>query len=375
MPDFGIYAGDTSKTVYVRLRDSTTGLAKTGLVYNSAGAVASYTLPGAARAAITLATLASASAAWSSGGFILVDDTNAKGLYRLDLPNAAIASGAYTVISIEFDGIIEESMVIPLHTREVNVTQWNGTAVATPDTAGFPKVTIKDGTGTGEIALTSGKVDEVTTLTGHTAQTGDNYARLGAPAGASVSADIAAIEAQTDDIGAAGAGLTALAQASVCTEARLSELDAATGGKMANQVDIIQTDTTTDIPGTITTLQGTADAIETDTQDLQTQVGTAGAGLTNITLANDLSATMKTSVQTAVDAAIDTAISELGVAAPTATPTLRTGLMLLYMALRNRLDVQTSGTDSIDVYNNAGTKIAGKNITDDGSDYSEAQMA
>lgn len=37
-------------------------------------------------------------------------------------------------------------------------------------------------------------------------QTGDSYARLGAPVGASVSADIAAIEAQTDDIGAAGAG-------------------------------------------------------------------------------------------------------------------------------------------------------------------------
>jgi hypothetical protein len=43
-----------------------------------------------------------------------------------------------------------------------------------------------------------------------TAQTGDAFARLGAPAGASVSADIAAIEAQTDDIGAAGAGLTAV---------------------------------------------------------------------------------------------------------------------------------------------------------------------
>ena len=44
----------------------------------------------------------------------------------------------------------------------------------------------------------------------HNAQSGDSYARLGAPAGASVSADIAAIEAQTDDIGAAGAGLTGI---------------------------------------------------------------------------------------------------------------------------------------------------------------------
>ena len=38
-------------------------------------------------------------------------------------------------------------------------------------------------------------VATVTTLTGHTAQTGDNFARLGAPAGASVSADIAAVQA------------------------------------------------------------------------------------------------------------------------------------------------------------------------------------
>jgi hypothetical protein len=90
--------------------------------------------------------------------------------------------------------------------------------------------------------------DTVTTYTGNTPQTGDAFARLGAPAGASVSADIADvegkvddletrigtpsdlgsgatvaanlvdIESQTDDIGAAGAGLTALAtQASVNT--------------------------------------------------------------------------------------------------------------------------------------------------------------
>lgn len=42
--------------------------------------------------------------------------------------------------------------------------------------------------------------DTVTTLTGHTAQTGDNYTRLGAPAGASVSADIAANQADLNTI-------------------------------------------------------------------------------------------------------------------------------------------------------------------------------
>ena len=36
MPDFGIRAGDTDVTIYVRLRDQTTGLAKTGLAYGDA---------------------------------------------------------------------------------------------------------------------------------------------------------------------------------------------------------------------------------------------------------------------------------------------------------------------------------------------------
>ena len=50
-----------------------------------------------------------------------------------------------------------------------------------------------DGTG---YAGTGNTIPTVTTLTGHTPQTGDNFARLGAPAGASISADIAAKASQ-----------------------------------------------------------------------------------------------------------------------------------------------------------------------------------
>ena len=53
-------------------------------------------------------------------------------------------------------------------------------------------------------------------------------------------------------------GTDSAALASVATEARLSELDAVTAGKMANQVDIIQTDTTTDIPASIAALNDVA---------------------------------------------------------------------------------------------------------------------
>lgn len=40
----------------------------------------------------------------------------------------------------------------------VDVSKWNGTTVATPATAGYPAVTVKDGTGTGEIDTSSGAV-------------------------------------------------------------------------------------------------------------------------------------------------------------------------------------------------------------------------
>lgn len=41
--------------------------------------------------------------------------------------------------------------------NQSNVTHWNNSSVASPDTAGYPKVTVKSGTGTGEVNLTSGR--------------------------------------------------------------------------------------------------------------------------------------------------------------------------------------------------------------------------
>ena len=103
-----------------------------------------------------------------------------------------------------------------------------------------PKITAGNTLGVGA----DGDLLEVNTLTSHTAQTGDNFARLGAPAGASVSADIAAIEAQTDDIGVAGAGLTAVPwnaawDAEVQSEVNdgLVAYDAATGADVSGLND------------------------------------------------------------------------------------------------------------------------------------------
>lgn len=108
-------------------------------------------------------------------------------------------------------------------------------------------------------------------------------------------------------------------------------------------------------------------AILADTNELQTDdVPGLIAALNNISTSD---------VLTQVNAALDTAIAELSIGVPSATPTIRTGLMLLYMMSRNRVDVNTTGVDSLKVYNDAGAQIASKIITDDGTDYSEAKMS
>ena len=314
---------------------------------------------------------------------------------------------------------------------------------------------------------------------------------------------ISATAGKVDGVATTDAATTVTdgAKASVATEARLSELDQAIPGKMANQVDIIQTDTTTDIPaqisglnnvaatdivsaGAITTLAGavvnvdlvditttntdmrgtnsantvvpdntsvaailvdtgitipsqitalnnlaateivSAGAITTlagavvnvdlvDTTTTNTDmvadaptagqiadavldeivsghvvVGSLGAVLqailddTNELQADDvpgliaaLNDLTEAQVLTKVNEGLDTAIPELAVGVPPATPSLRTAVILQHMKLRNKLDVQTSGVDSMEVHNDAGTLITQKLITDDGTDYSEAKMS
>jgi len=90
---------------------------------------------------------------------------------------------------------------------------------------------------------------------------------------------------------------------------------------------------------------------------------TAIGALNNISAAN---------VLTQVNAALDTAISELGVAAPTATPSLRTAAILLYMAFRNK-GTQTSTTKTIS--NNAGTAIMSATVSDDGTTFIKGEYS
>ena len=123
-----------------------------------------------------------------------------------------------------------------------------------------------------------------------------------------------------------------------------------------------------------------APATATALSTVSTTIGAAGAGLTEAGGTGDhltampWNAAWDAEVESEVNDAIDTAISELGVGAPTATPTIRTGMMLMYMALRNKTVTQTSGTDALEVYNNAGDIIAKKLLTDVCGDYTAAEM-
>ena len=84
---------------------------------------------------------------------------------------------------------------------------------------------------------------------------------------------------------------------------------------------------------------------------------------------NDIAAA---DVLTQVNAALDTAIPELAQGVPAITPTLRTAVMLVYMALRNQLDIIAA---FLKIHNDAGTVITKKALSDDGVTYSEAKAA
>jgi hypothetical protein len=91
-----------------------------------------------------------------------------------------------------------------------------------------------------------------------------------------------------------------------------------------------------------------------------------------VALLNNLAAS---DVLAQVNAALDTAITELGVAQPSATPSLRNAVMLLYMALRNKSQTTTAGSpDLFRVHDSNDQLIAKKVLTDDSADFEAAQM-
>ncbi|HRQ14998.1 MAG TPA: hypothetical protein PK205_16975, partial [Promineifilum sp.] len=105
----------------------------------------------------------------SKDGGTFADCTNeateiatSSGVYYLDLTSTEMnADTVALIIKTSTSGAKTTPIVLyPVEATDisVNVTAWNGTAIPGVDTAGYPKVTVKDGTGAGEIDTAGGKV-------------------------------------------------------------------------------------------------------------------------------------------------------------------------------------------------------------------------
>lgn len=156
-----------------------------------------------------------------------------------------------------------------------NVTKWAGTAVATPDTAGYPKVTVKSGTGTGELSLSSGVVDANSTKW----------------AGTTVATPDTAGYPKVTLKGGTGTGELSITSGVVNSNAVQISGDATAadnaesffdGTGYAGTNNVIPTVTTV---GTLTTYTGNTP----QTGDAYARIGATGSGLTSLASATNLS--------------------------------------------------------------------------------------
>jgi hypothetical protein len=183
--------GMTDYSVFVFIPDSasTDGSGKTGLV------AANLTVSGARMETDNDATvidytgslndLAALTTAHTDWGLKEISSTLAPGLYRLDIADAIFAAGAWSAV--------------------VYVMVTTSAAAATPiEFILIPQSPI-DGVLLAPTTHTSAVIPTVSTLTGHTAQTGDSYAIVNSGTHGN-----AAIKGFVDDIGTAGAGLAAV---------------------------------------------------------------------------------------------------------------------------------------------------------------------
>jgi len=100
-----IQKGATDQTTYVRIVDATDGTPETGVTSATSGLDLEYVRLGAAPVDLTESDLGSTSAAHSDGGLIHVGG----GVYRVDLPDAAVATG---VDQVSVQGTITDMVIL-----------------------------------------------------------------------------------------------------------------------------------------------------------------------------------------------------------------------------------------------------------------------
>jgi hypothetical protein len=132
-----------------------------------------------------------------------------------------------------------------------------------------------------------GTVDTVTTYTGNTPQTGDAFARLGAPAGASVSADVAAVKSSVG------------APQQVGTKYAVTLLSTDVTGNVAADLQTIKTQAVICAAGvTFLASVGTATTDTAQSGDSFARIGATGSGLTSLAQASAWTGTLATNLGT-----------------------------------------------------------------------------
>ena len=114
-----IKKGATDQSVIIRILDSATFLPETSVEHNTSGIDLWYRREGATKTSITEASLASLDAAHSDGGIEHISD----GYYRLDLPDAAFATGAN---GVAVGGTVTDMVVIGCYVALVDYDPQDG---------------------------------------------------------------------------------------------------------------------------------------------------------------------------------------------------------------------------------------------------------
>ncbi len=206
--------------------------------------------------------------------FIIETFGNASAMYQADLSAANLpanviqwGSGAVPATNVTGVPLVDDKYLL-------------GTVYSTPATAGIQDINVKNINAVSASAVTTVKAvqglttaDTIATYTGNTPQTGDAYAIVN-----SGTFGNAAIKGYVDDIGVAGAGLTAIP-----TVARVTLVDTTTALTTcpdSTGVGTLLARLTALRAGYLDNLSAGAAALEASLQALTTTVGTAGAGLT-----------------------------------------------------------------------------------------------
>jgi len=166
--------------------------------------------------------------------------------------------------------VVYDAVILGTDLLDVSMTQISGDAQSATDLKDFADAGYDPATNKVEGVKLA---DTITTYTGNTVQTGDAYARLGAPAGASVSADVAAVKTQTAAI-------------EVDTADIQSRIPAAlVGGRMDADMGAISADATA-----ADNLEAMLDGTGGVNLNIQQLISTCGDALPNIVLAGTGSA-------------------------------------------------------------------------------------